>query len=208
MRVGRLLLARHGESEFNRAGRISGQLDPELSSTGLRQAEALREVGARYPIDAIYTSALIRTKAMAGPVAQALGLPIRPMPALNELCHGILQGRYVDARDPGAQCLWRMRNSDKLSFVCSGGESIAQLQQRVLACWRDIELEQRGATILLIGHRNTNRILMGHLLWRTMAEAMALKVRNKYVYELCEGSVATLCLQPHKLGKRYEYLRF
>src|SRR5919109_1408470 len=66
----RLIIVRHGESEWNRIGRYQGQLDAPLSGLGLRQAEALADRLRQEPIEIIFTSPLQRAAKTAEAIAR------------------------------------------------------------------------------------------------------------------------------------------
>ena len=123
----RIFLARHGQSEFNAEGRISGQLDPPLTAKGRKQAQLLARALDDERISSIYTSDLVRARETAAPTALAHGLPIRLSAALREIDLGVLQGRFRDERDPEAERLWRARASDPGTYRPPGGESFADL---------------------------------------------------------------------------------
>src|SRR6185436_91891 len=66
----RLIIVRHGESEWNRVGRYQGQCDAPLSDLGLRQAEALARRLSDEPLDVIFTSPLQRAAKTAEAIAR------------------------------------------------------------------------------------------------------------------------------------------
>ena len=68
--VTRLLIVRHGETTWNAAARVQGQLNPGLSEVGLRQAGLLARRLAREPIQAVYSSDLLRAEQTAAAVAR------------------------------------------------------------------------------------------------------------------------------------------
>jgi 2,3-bisphosphoglycerate-dependent phosphoglycerate mutase len=97
----RICLVRHGETEWNAARRIQGQIDIGLNETGVRQAEAagrwLKTVG----IVALYSSDLKRAWRTAQAIGQELGLVPLPLPELRERRYGIFEGlTYAEAK-PG-----------------------------------------------------------------------------------------------------------
>ncbi len=64
--MARLFLVRHGETKLYKADRFWGSTDVDLSETGIKQAELLRDRMARTKVDAIYASPLLRASATAG----------------------------------------------------------------------------------------------------------------------------------------------
>ena len=71
-----LLLIRHGESTWNREGRVQGWLDPPLSERGSQQAELLAERLRDQPLDALYSSPQQRAHATAQAIADLKGLSV------------------------------------------------------------------------------------------------------------------------------------
>src|SRR6266508_5318337 len=93
----RLIIVRHGESEWNRTGRYQGQCDATLSALGLRQAEALAGRLQREPLDAIFTSPLQRAAKTAEAIARYHpSVPFEPISALLEIGHGDGEGLLAD----------------------------------------------------------------------------------------------------------------
>lgn len=203
-----LYIARHGQSEANRERRITGHLDAGLSPTGREQAAMLArclaaEAGVP-PIAAIYTSTLQRTVATAQPVAAALGLAPAALDALRELHPGVLQGRHRDERDPEAQALWAAWKSGPTSGRLPGGESFDDLVERVTPVLDSFLERHRGEGVLVVGHRGTNRVLLGQLLGLPRAEWTEINQSNKAVVRIRLGAapeVATLRLEGNRAGE-------
>ena len=80
-----LLLARHGETDWNRIGRWQGQADPPLNEMGRRQAAELAERLVGQGISAIHTSDLLRASETAQVVAERLGLTVEEDLGLREI---------------------------------------------------------------------------------------------------------------------------
>lgn len=127
----RLVLVRHGESEWNREHRIQGQLDPPLSDRGRAQALRLaRRIAARRPA-AIYASDLVRAMQTAEPVAAATGVDIRPSTDLREIYLGEWEGLHATElaeRYPDAWAAWTVEPNWDL---VPGGEGAGAFEKRV-----------------------------------------------------------------------------
>lgn len=200
-------LIRHGQSELNQQRRVSGQLDPDLSSKGINQSHQLARVLGNEALSTIYTSTLARAVVTARPTAQRHGIQIRQREALREICHGIVQGRFRDERDPEAQRLWEEREKDKRHYRIPGGETIYELEERVNPCLMDILKESKEKTILIVGHRSTNRVLLGTLMLWPKESWCDLNLRGKYLYQIQLASppqLTTISLDEGKTGDRYE----
>src|SRR5918912_404825 len=91
-----LLLIRHGETTWNRQGRIQGHRDSPLTERGLAQARAAAARLARERIDALYSSDLVRAQETAHHVAAATALRVRLDEALRERAFGMLEGKTWD----------------------------------------------------------------------------------------------------------------
>jgi broad specificity phosphatase PhoE len=177
-------LARHGQSAWNHQSRVTGQLDPGLSPTGEEQALAIARCLRSVALDAVYASTLERTRATAAPTAARQGLAVQQERALAEIHMGVLQGRWRDERDPEAQALWNAWQADPWGPAVPGGETMAALAARV-GSWLDAALVRHaGQRLLVVGHRATNRVLLGRLLGRERGGWLALGQRSKHLYRI------------------------
>lgn len=185
-----LWLARHGVSEWNHGGRVTGRRDPALSAKGLEQAAALAACVRDDGLDAIYVSGLRRTAQTAAPAAQATGAPVERVAALDEIGMGELEGRWRDERDPAAQALWAQWKAQPWRFTVPGGEPFADFVERVQTALRAILQQHQGQRVLVVGHGATNRVLLGTLLEWPSERWGEIRPRNKLVYRLRLGGVA------------------
>lgn len=131
MRVRRLVMVRHGQTEWNAGGRMQGQLDAHLSELGRRQAVAAAEVlGKRHPL-LIVSSDLSRAYDTAVALAERTGSPLVADERLRETHLGDWQGLThgeVDAIAPGARIAWR----NDATWAPNGGESRVDVARRSL----------------------------------------------------------------------------
>lgn len=185
----RVFLARHGETEWNAERRLQGRTDTRLSPRGEAHARALAALLADEPVEAIYTSSLRRTRDTAQPLAQALGLVVQTRPDMDEMSYGVLEGRRPDDPDPAIQALFAARKADRLGFRVPGGETYAEVKARVLRFATELRARHAGGTVLVIGHRATNRVLWSVLMERPLEECFALKHKHEQVLEIRPGPV-------------------
>ena len=90
--VGRFLVVRHGETEWNRMGRRQGQLDSPLTADGWRHAESVAALCASLGADSVFSSPLGRARVTADVVASRLSLPVVVISDLAEIDHGAFAG--------------------------------------------------------------------------------------------------------------------
>jgi probable phosphoglycerate mutase len=129
--VRRLVMLRHGQSEWNAGNRMQGQLDAELSELGRGQAVAVAEVLAkRHPL-LIVSSDLRRAYDTAVELTERTGSPLVVDGRLRETHLGDWQGMThgeVDAAAPGARVAWR----NDATWAPHGGESRVDVARRSL----------------------------------------------------------------------------
>ncbi|WP_197374886.1 glucosyl-3-phosphoglycerate phosphatase [Mycolicibacterium baixiangningiae] len=129
MRVRRLVLLRHGQTDFNAGRRMQGQLDTELSELGREQAVVAAEALAKRQPLLIVSSDLRRALDTALALGERAGLPVSVDPRLRETHLGDWQGMThleVDAAAPGARLAWR----DDARWAPHGGESRVDVAAR------------------------------------------------------------------------------
>jgi broad specificity phosphatase PhoE len=146
------ILARHGVTDWNLAGRYQGQADPPLNEAGRRQARALAEQLAGEPIRAIYSSDLQRAYDTAQAAAERLGLPVTVEPRLREVNQGEWEGMLhpdILARYPEA---WAERERDPLHSRSPGGESVFEVSARVWSAAADIARAHPDGLVLIVSH--------------------------------------------------------
>ena len=131
MRIRRLVMLRHGQTEFNAGNRMQGQLDTDLSDLGRAQAVAAAEVLAKRQPFLIVSSDLRRAHDTARTLGEHSGLPVAVDARLRETHLGDWQGMThfeVDAATPGARLAWR----DDARWAPHGGESRIDVADRSL----------------------------------------------------------------------------
>lgn len=148
----RLLLVRHGRTQWNHDMRFQGQCDVPLNEEGVRQAELLRDRLRGERLDAVYSSDLARCRRTAEVIAQDRGLPVVTSPALRECGYGLWEGRTlkeIRAEWPETvEARWR----DPERVAPPGGEAFAQVRERVTAYLNDVVARHLEANVLVVGH--------------------------------------------------------
>ena len=155
----RILAIRHGETAWNVDTRIQGHLNIPLNETGHWQAERLGQALAGEEITAIYASDLSRAHETALYVSRASGIPVVPELGLRERGFGDFEGRTfaeIEIALPDQAERWRKRDP---SFAPSGGESLLQVQERVLATVNRLAKAHPGELIVMVGHGGVMDVL-------------------------------------------------
>lgn len=148
----RLLLVRHGQTAWNVATRIQGQLDIALDEHGCWQAERLAGALANEPLAAIYSSDLQRARTTAQAVADRVGVPVTEDQGLRERAFGRFEGvtfAEIEARWPEAAQRWRKRDEH---FAPEGGETLRAFYERALAAVLRLAARHPGQQLLLVAH--------------------------------------------------------
>jgi probable phosphoglycerate mutase len=139
-----ILLARHGETDWNREGRWQGWADPPLNELGREQARMLAEELRDTPFDAVYTSDLKRAHQTAEIVAAPHGVPVVTDRGLREIDIGSWSGLTkpeIEDRFPSGER--------------PDGETREQHSARVVAAVERIAREHPGERILIVTHGGT-----------------------------------------------------
>src|SRR5262245_3819637 len=150
----RLFLVRHVEALANPDLRYLGSRDDPLTARGQWQASQLAHAFAPLALAAVYTSPLTRAVATAAPIAEACGLSLIPDPRLVDAAMGRREGlRRAEITAPSPEQAARHQQWEA-DPTCAppGGESLAAVQARVVACVRDLAERHAGAAVVLVSH--------------------------------------------------------
>jgi broad specificity phosphatase PhoE len=148
-----LILVRHGETTWNREGRVQGISDMELSGVGLQQARQLAIALKDHPIHAIYTSTLIRARQTAEIINLYHNVTMAAEPGLMEMDQGDFEGLTFSELMFCEKDFLRKWKSDPATVRMPNGESFAELQTRA---WRVIEgMITKPGNILVVSHNFT-----------------------------------------------------
>lgn len=164
MSLTRLILWRHGETNYNSLGRMQGHIDSELTDIGRKQAEFAAAALARFHPDLIIASDLRRATDTATVLGEAIGVSVRLDKRLRETHLGDWQGltsAEVDQGWPGARARWRV----DAGWAPPGGESRVEVAERAVQVVHDLQRPDAdcGETVLLAAHGGVITALTAHL---------------------------------------------
>lgn len=196
--MGRLILLRHGESQWNLENRFTGWVDVPLSPRGIQEAKNAGEKLRPYKFDRAFTSVLQRaneTLRLALEVIGQAGIPTEKDKALNERMYGELQGlnKAETAKKYGEDQvkIWR-RSYD---VPPPGGESLKDTAERVLPYYEQKIRPHvlKGETILIAAHGNSLRALVMELEQLSKDQVLELNIPTgaPLLYELDQTGKVT-----------------
>jgi 2,3-bisphosphoglycerate-dependent phosphoglycerate mutase len=189
--MARLVLLRHGESQWNLENRFTGWVDVPLSPKGIEEAKQAGEKLRGLTFDRAFTSVLTRANETLRLVLEAIGqttIPIEKDKALNERMYGDLQGlnkaetakKYGDAQVK----IWRRSYDVKPP----GGESLKDTAERTLPYYEQMIKPHlmKGETIIIAAHGNSLRALVMELDQLSKEEVLELNIPTgvPLLYEL------------------------
>jgi glucosyl-3-phosphoglycerate phosphatase len=173
--VTRLVLVRHGETDWNVDGRWQGQGGEGLSARGHAQSEATaRHLARAYPDTVLVArSDSQRVEETARPLTDLLDAPVIVDPRLREIDVGRWSGRTraeVQATDPEGWAAYR-RGDD---VAIGGGETVSQLRRRAVAALIDVAARAGRGPAIVITHGWTLRVAVSALLGKASESAADL----------------------------------
>jgi len=176
----RLLLVRHGETDWNRQGRFQGQIDIPLNANGQRQAEAAGRALAAVHIDRAYTSSMARPRQTAEAILRCHpGVPLTSSRGLIEIGHGLWEGQLeaeIAAGWPELLAAWKQAPQ---TVQMPEGENLQQVWDRSLQTWQRIAgALAANETALVVAHDAVNKTILCALLGLTPADIWVIKQGN------------------------------
>ncbi|MGH7905892.1 MAG: histidine phosphatase family protein [Candidatus Binataceae bacterium] len=174
---GTVLLMRHGETAWNREGRVMGRNPVELSPSGRAQVAAAAHWLGDAGIGLIATSPLVRARQSAGIAAALLGNPpIIEDERLSEILYGRWEGMSFNALLEDE--LYRKYKDNPDTMATPGGETIAAAQMRGVAAVNELMAANRGARVLFVSHGDIIRTVICHFMRLELAHFRRLRIDN------------------------------
>ncbi len=159
----RLLLVRHGETDWNRAGKFQGQIDVPLNDNGREQARQAAEFLKDVKLDFAISSSMLRPKETAEIILKYHGdLQLELRDELREISHGLWEGKFeseIEASYPGLLEEWKISPEN---VQMPEGENLEQVWTRAIAAWREI-VQSVSGTGIVVAHDAVNKALLCHL---------------------------------------------
>jgi alpha-ribazole phosphatase len=201
----RVILVRHGATEWNRGHRFQGHQDVPLAELGRQQAERIAQRLRKERVTSVYCSDLQRTRQTAEVVAASGDAPLQTTNQLREMSFGVWEGLTAKEIQKMYAAEWQAWVDDPVHVCPAGGESLEQMAGRVTTFFEATlssfaqpdpahGRRARGPTLLFVGHGGTLRALLTHLLeipleryWRFAIRPASISILDLYP----EGAIAS-----------------
>jgi broad specificity phosphatase PhoE len=174
--MSRLLLVRHGTTEFNSSRRFLGHSDIDLSYTGLEQIGRLRDYLAGEKIDAVFASDLQRTMKTARIVTGGRMLEIVPCPELREMNYGVCEGLTFPQigsiyPDIAEKCV-----NFTLELAFPEGENFKEFIERTSIFLERVKKHNQSDVLLVVSHNGPLKILICQLIGIAMEHWAQIRI--------------------------------
>lgn len=166
----RLVIVRHAQSESNLARFFAAATNVNITELGQAQAKKTAELLADYTFDRAYTSPMVRVLQTAAPIVEGRSLALEHEPDLREINGGLWEGlpySEIDEKYPEDRALWVHHFGD---CVCTGGESVCEVDWRVRKAFSRIIRENVGKTVLVMTHATPIRLITNYFLGKTLRQ--------------------------------------
>ncbi|HEY97872.1 MAG TPA: histidine phosphatase family protein [Dehalococcoidia bacterium] len=171
-----IILARHGETDWNASEIFRGRADVPLNEVGRKQAEMLGEYLGRVKTDFIYSSPLKRAIETAGVIAGRCGLEVNPVENLNDFHFGDWQGlshRQVQEQYPELYRDW-LDTPEQVRIP--GGESLEDVRSRAVPFVDDAVMRCGEGRIVFVSHRVVHKVLVCSLLGLNLSHFWNIRI--------------------------------
>ena len=157
----RFYIIRHGQTNWNKKGKIQGKTDIELDEEGIEQAKEARKILEKYPIDVIVSSPLKRARKTAEIINEVKKVPIIFDKAIEERGFGEFEGKV---RTEIYDDIWNSEILDnfQLNKQYKGVETIQDLCNRVWGLFDELKQDHEYKNILIVTHGGVTRAISGY----------------------------------------------
>lgn len=157
----RFYIIRHGQTNWNKKGKIQGKTDIELNEEGIEQAKEARKILEKYPIDVIVSSPLKRARKTAEIINEVKKVPIIFDKAIEERGFGEFEGKV---RTEIYDDIWNSEILDnfQLNKQYKGVETIQDLCNRVWGLFDELKQDHEYKNILIVTHGGVTRAISGY----------------------------------------------
>ncbi len=194
----RIIVVRHGQTAWNegQGERFRGRAEVELDDKGIKQAGATAARLAQWEAAAIYSSPLKRALSTANILAEPLKLQVQPTEGLIDIDYGRWQGLSLKEAAEDDSKLYKLWLKSPHLVTFPQGESLEQVQKRVVSAVESLVPQHPGQSIVLVSHKVVCKVLFCSLLgldtshfWELQQDPCAINL-----VEVGENAVAIVSL--------------
>lgn len=185
--MAKILIVRHGNTEYNSSRKFCGITDIDMSPAGYKQIERVRDRLAKEKIDAVYCSDLKRARASAEIIMQGRKLNINAVPELREMNYGRCEKLTWDEISKDFPDVSKGMIARSLELNFPDGESLRELGSRIKKFAKVLKRHAPEQTVLVVGHSGPLGALVCELLefgigtfWRLYLDNASLSIVNTY----------------------------
>ena len=196
-----LIVARHGETEWNAERRLQGQQDIPLNSRGRSQAVATGRFLRSVPLIEVHSSTLQRCQQTARPIAEAnIGRPnVVSSDLLKETALGVLEGELIGRQSTAEMTRhYQDLSRDEIRYRVPNGENLHDVAARVQRFFIDrCHLLKGQGTHLIVGHRNVNKMILKYLLGLSFEDGYRVEHEHQrlYLYFAASKELWSYCVE-------------
>jgi broad specificity phosphatase PhoE len=183
--ITRIVLIRHGQTEWNRIERFRGRIDVPLNEEGHRQAQAVARRLSSWHIDGVYSSPLARALQTAEPIGEACKRSISLLEGITDIDYGSWAGLSPEEAASQHPELFKTWVEDPQLIHFPGGESLEQVESRALAALDEVCSTHWGKTTAMVSHVVVNRVLI----------CGALELGSRFFWRIAQDNAAVSVLE-------------
>jgi len=175
----RIILIRHGETNWNKEGRFQGQIDIPLNEKGRGQASKASKYLEEIEFTKAFSSSMKRPYETAKIILKNKNILIEKVENLVEISHGLWEGKLEEEIKQTWPEMLKNWHEKPESVTMPDGESIKQVSDRAISAWNLIcKLQQENDTTLVVAHDAVNKTLICHVLGLTYSDIWMIKQGN------------------------------
>lgn len=183
----RVILVRHARTSWNDQGKYGGHTDISLDELGKEQIQKVAQRLNKYPVKAVYASDLQRAYETALSIAQAHDLQVEKFGDLREINFGQWEGKTYNEIVSQQQELMEAWLKDPFNTRIPDGETMTEMQKRVVGCLLSIIARHPDETIVIVTHAGPIWTIISHIIevplhyyWRIKQSNTAVNIIDFY----------------------------
>lgn len=171
-----ILLLRHGQTDWNKGGRVMGRRPIPINKVGRRDSELVAQLLKNVKVDYLYASPVLRAVQTARIVMRSRRIKLETAPELAEVEYGSWVGRTFE--DVSREKQYRIYHTTPRLAHPPGGERLTDVQKRSLAFIEALKKRHRRGSVLLVTHADVIRSILIHYLNMDLNDMLRMQIDN------------------------------